>query len=368
MKAMGTALVRFAAATFLSTSAMIAIDAPGSKASAPPAPPPTPDSVDLDAAVAGFVGDKPGGAVVLTVREGVTRTAAVGVANSGGEPMTVATVFRVGSISKPFVATIVLQLVDEGRVELDEPLSTYLPETPAGGDVTIRDLLRHRSGLPNYTEMSDFFRDTLTDRNREFTPDEILKYIAAIRPGEPDQLFVYSNTNYILLGQLIEHLEGTDLNTVLGDRISDPLGLDVTHFSLAGAPAIQGLAGGWYPGIVDGDPADAYDSIASGAWAAGALVSTTSELRTFLDALFGGELISESALNEMTTTEPDGYGLGLGSLDLPSGQRLYGHDGDIFGYLSFMAIEPNTGDTLIILTNNYDLHPFELAEQILANW
>ena len=149
MNAMGTSLVRFAATAFLSTSATFAVDARVSNATAPPS---TPDSFDLDAAVDGFAGDEPGGAVVLAVREGVTATATAGVAHAGGEPMTSATVFRVGSISKPFVATIVLQLVDEGRVDLDEPLSTYLPETPAGGDVTIRDLLRHRSGLPNYRD------------------------------------------------------------------------------------------------------------------------------------------------------------------------------------------------------------------------
>jgi D-alanyl-D-alanine carboxypeptidase len=155
---------------------------------------------------------------------------------------------------------------------------------------------------------------------------------------------------------------------VLTKRVSGPIGLDVTHFALAGAPAIDGLAGGWSPGIVDGDPADTYDSIVSGAWAAGALVSTTGELHTFIGALFGGELISDRALDEMIMTEPVGYGLGLGSLDLPSGQRVYGHDGGIPGYVSFMAIEPNSGDTLIILTNNDDLDAFAFADQILANW
>jgi D-alanyl-D-alanine carboxypeptidase len=186
--------------------------------------------------------------------------------------------------------------------------------------------------------------------------------------GEPDQAFAYSNTNYILLGQLIEHLEATDLHTVLDSRVSGPLGLDATQLALASAPAIDRLAGGWSPGVVDGDPADEYDSIASGAWAAGAIVSTTDQLHMFLDALFSGELISDAALAEMTSSEPDGYGLGLGTLVLASGTRLYGHDGDIFGYLSFMAIEPKSGDTLIILTNNSELQPFELGEQILADW
>jgi len=282
--------------------------------------------------------------------------------------MTTATAFRVGSISKPFVATMVLQLVDEGRVDLDEPLSTYLPETPVGGDVTIRDLLRHRSGLPNYTASDDFFTDALADRARVFTPEEILGYIAAISPDRPGQTFVYSNTNFILLGQLIEHVEATDLNTALIDRVGAPLGLEVTHFAVGGEPAIDGLAGGWSPDVVDGDPAAPYDSIASGAWAAGSLVSTSGELGTFMGALVGGELVSETALAEMTTPGPDDYGLGLGVLEISAGRRLYGHDGQIFGYLSFMAIEPGTGDTLVILTNNDALQPSELAERILDDW
>jgi D-alanyl-D-alanine carboxypeptidase len=122
------------------------------------------------------------------------------------------------------------------------------------------------------------------------------------------------------------------------------------------------------PGVVDGDPTAEFDSIASGAWSAGAVVSTTSELRTFLDALFDGELISHDALTEMTDADPDGYGLGIGTLDLASGTRLYGHSGEIFGYLSFMAIEPSTGDTLVILNNNSELDPSEPADQILLHW
>ena len=368
MKAMGTALVRFGVAALLLTPATLAVGATVSDATTPTAPPSTVQSVDVDAALDAFVADERGGAVVLVVRDGVTTTASAGVANAAGEPMTAATSFRVASLTKPFIATVVLQLVDEGRLDLDEPLSTYLPDTAVGGDVTIRDLLRHRSGLPNYTERNDFYRDTLSDRDRVFTPDEILGYIAALPVDEPDQRFAYSNTNYILLGQLVEHLEAADLHTVLDTRISGPLGLDATQLAIAGAPAIDGLAGGWYPGVVDGDPAAAYDSIVSGAWAAGAVVSTTDQLRTFLDALFSGELISDAALAEMTASDPDGYGLGLGTLDLASGTRLYAHEGDIFGYRSFMAIEPNTGDTLIILTNNSELQPFELAEQILADW
>ena len=123
--------------------------------------------------------------------------------------------------------------------------------------------------------MSEFFRDTIADRTRVFTPDELLGYISPIpRRRAGSALRLTPNTNYILLGQLIEHLDATDLNT--GAEHLDqaaPLGLDTTYFAVGDAPSIEGLAGGWYPGIIDGDAAAPYDSIASGVWAAGSLPS-----------------------------------------------------------------------------------------------
>ena len=350
--------------------ALIAVPsfAVAAEVSASTIPPSTAASADLDATLETFVGDANGGAVALVIRDGVTTTAAAGVANSAGDPMTPEAAFRVGSITKPFVATVVLQLVDEGRVDLAEPLETYLPDTPIGADVTVGDLLRHRSGLPNYTEAPDFFADALADRTAVFTPDEVLSYVEGMPVGEPGQAFAYSNTNYLLLGQLVEEVEGTDLDTVLRTRVTEPLGLEVTHLDVAGAPPIDGLVGGWSGGVLQGDPAAEYDSIASGAWAAGALVSTAGELHSFLDGLFGGTLLSEEALDEMTDGGTDGYGLGLVVIDLESGTRLYGHDGAIPGYNSGMAIEPTTGDAVVVLTNNETLAPFEVAEQLVADW
>ena len=123
-----------------------------------------------------------------------------------------------------------------------------------------------------------------------------------------------------------------------------------------------------HPRCFDGDPDAAYDSIASSAWAAGSLTSTTGELATFFDALFAGKLISPDALDEMTEAGPDGYGLGLGILDHPSGTRFYGHDGGIPGYTSFAAFDPSTGDTVVVLTNNDEVVAPELALNIIDNW
>ena len=183
--------------------------------SSPPAPQASVADDELQVAVDAFVAGHDGGASVLLVRDGIARAATAGVADSTGEPITDTTAFRVGSLTKPFVATVVLQLVDEGRVDLDEPLSTYLPDATLGADVPVRDLLRHRSGIPDYVATPDFLSDALGDLTHTYTPDELLDYVRELHAGPPDTTYEYSSTNYILLGQLIERLEGTDLSTVL---------------------------------------------------------------------------------------------------------------------------------------------------------
>lgn len=327
----------------------------------------TPDS-ELDAMVAAFVGDAPGGAFTLRVRDGITTTATAGVASSAGEGFTSSTPFRVASISKPFVATLVLQLVDEGLVDLDAPLSTYLPDTPVGGDVAIRNLMRHRSGLPNYPDAGTFYADEFSDLTRDFTPEELLGYIGATPASPADQQFEYTNTNYVLLGQLIEAVTGGTLDDALSQRITGPLGLTITHFAGADEPPIAGLAGAWYPDVFDGASAAPYDSIATGAWAAGALVSTADELHLFLGALFAGELMSDASLAQMTDPGPDYYGLGLMILAPPSGRPMYGHLGDFPGYQSAMAIDPDNGDAVVVFVNNQDLAVYDLYAEVIADW
>jgi D-alanyl-D-alanine carboxypeptidase len=331
-------------------------------------PEPSSGDDDLDALLVDALGERDGGVAVLSIRDGETVAAVAGRANAAGDPITRDTPFRVGSISKPFVATMVLQLVDEGSVDLDATLSTYLPNTPIGGDVPIRMLLNHRSGLPNYTDGPAFIPDVLEDRNRVFAPDEILDWVDDAVTGEPGQQSAYSNTNYILLGQLIEQVTGTDLGTALRERISEPLGLEATRFATVETANPDRLAAPWSSAVFDGDPDAAYDSIASSAWAAGSLTSTSSELATFFDALFAGTLISPDALDAMTEAGPDGYGLGLGVLDHPSGTRFYGHNGGIAGYTSFAAFDPRTSDTLVVLTNNDEVIADELALNIIDNW
>ena len=328
------------------------------------------EGFDLDAIVTGVLDDADGGVAALVVRDGEVLTAAAGERNAGGDPMTAETPSRVGSISKTFVGTMVLQLVDEGRVNLDQRLATYLPETSAGADVTIRDLLRHHSGVPSYTDVSAFFPDVLADRSRRFVPADLLTYIEDVAPQPAGQRFTYSNTNYILLGQLIERLDGVDLNTALQTRISVPLGLPMTRFVLDDGASVPGLAAGWSADVVEGGPVSPYDSIASSAWAAGALVSTTTELAAFLTALFAGDLISDESLAAMTDGGPYGYGLGLFEerFGPDPARHGYGHHGGMPGYLSFMVIEPTGGDIVVVLTNNDRVDIGAVLRQISDDW
>jgi len=323
---------------------------------------------DLDGVVGDFVGGADGGAVVLTVRRGEVTVSAVGVADATGTPLTAEMPFRVGSVSKPLVATIVLQMVDEGAVDLDQSLAVYLPDTPVGGEVSVRALLSHQSGIANYTDQRGFFPDVFGDRTRTFSPEEVLGYVAEV-PGGSAGEFSYSNTNYILLGQLIEAVDGVTLNNSLQTRIAEPLGLNSTVFAGRGVDAPDGLVGGWSPDVSSGDARSPYESVASSAWAAGSLVSTAADLEDFLTALFSGELISPDALAAMTDTSATGYGLGLFEprligLDSPG----YAHNGSFFGYSAFVDFSPNSGDTIVILTNNDQLVADELAGRILTNW
>ena len=315
-------------------------------------------------AVMRVVGSNDGGAVVLSVRAGETTKFATGAANSDGDAIDPDQPFRVGSVSKPFVATIVLQMVDEGTVDLDTPLSTYLPETPVGADITVRQLLGHDSGIPNYTDQLDFMNKVINDPSDAVPLRDILGSIDGVPAGEVG-VFSYSNTNYILLGQMIEMLEQDSLNNVLAKRITEPLGLDNTYFADLITPARSDIALGWSEGFSAGDIPVSYRGIATTAWAAGSLVSTTEDLHGFLTALLQEDLVSIQSLGQMTFTGVDGYGLGLLQAGLGEGKLGYGHSGGIHGYTSTMAMDPISGDAIIVLTNNDRVIADAIAAEII---
>lgn len=308
---------------------------------------PTSPTSELHQELSELVADQPGGVVAIHRQSGAVESIAIGAANADDRPLDPDDRLRVGSISKPFVAVMVLQLVAEGSLELDAPLSTYL-DTPVGGDVSIRQLLSHRSGIPSYTDDVALMTRSMLDRATAIERDEILDAVTAMDGQPPGGPFRYSNTNYLLAGLLIEAIDGTDLQASLERRITEPLGLTATAFELG--ELAPGGVGGWSPPLLSGDPTEDYRSIASGAWAAGALVSTAPELLTFLDALVNDELLPKELSQEMTATGT-GYGLGV-SVRTQGPSTLIGHNGAIPGFLSWMEIATDTGDAVIVLVNN----------------
>ena len=283
-------------------------------------------------------------------------------ANSSGDP---GDSFRVGSISKPFVATMVMQMVDEGTVHLDAPITNYVDDVSMWGNTTVAELLSHRSGIPNYTATGAFF-ETIEDFEREFEPEEVLGFVSD-QDAVAYAPFEYSNTNYILLGMLVESVDDRSLNESLTTRVIEPAGLDATRFAVADSPNPDAAPWSTLAGF-DGDPTGQYDSVATGAWAAGSLISTVDDLSLFLEALFDGRLVSDESLAAMTDVGDVGYGLGILQANFSFSQSGFGHSGSIFGYTSTMALDPETGDRLVIVTNNDSLIADVLAQRILGSW
>jgi D-alanyl-D-alanine carboxypeptidase len=250
---------------------------------------------------------------------------------------------RVGSITKSFVATTVLQLVGERRLSLDAPIARYLPRLvpgELGRQVTVRMLLNHTSGLGDYDEV--LLADPEAVLRLQFqnvTPQQLVRVGLGQPPtNAPGERWSYSNTNYIILGLLIERLTGHRYATEVNRRIIAPLGLRDTYFP-GGDPYLRGPHSKAYVQWTDGTLRDFSDFNMTWGWAAGELVSTMADLNRFYRALLTGQLLRADLLAQMQTTKPfepttpelGGYGLGLYWVALPCG-RVWGHNGGVVGF------------------------------------
>ncbi|MFF2953600.1 serine hydrolase domain-containing protein [Kitasatospora sp. NPDC057965] len=252
--------------------------------------------------------------------------------------------FRIGSVTKTFVSTVTLQLADEGKLRLDDPVERYLPGVvPNGGVITLRQLLNHTSGLYDYLSDPRFLfedeaslRSYLADRRwKTWTPTQLIEVGTQGTPYfPPGQGWHYSNTNYVLIGEVIRKVTGHNWRSEVDRRIVKPLHLNDTTF--AGArTGIPGPHAHGYAKLPEG-PADITLINPSFGDAAGDGISTTADLNRFHAALFGGRLLSPARLAEMTTAVPAPlifahYGLGLIRYDLSCGEA-WGHTGGIPGY------------------------------------
>ncbi|MEV4254460.1 serine hydrolase domain-containing protein [Spirillospora sp. NPDC049652] len=264
--------------------------------------------------------------------------------------------FRAGSVTKPFTATVVLQLVAEGRVGLDDSVEHWLPGLIKGGagDITVRELLNHTSGLPDPVGALVDDDGLPRDRWRTWTLAELARLSNALPrdPNPPGTHYSYSNNDYILLGMIIEKATGRSFRTEITRRVIVPLGLRGT--SLPGAnpwlptPHADGYA------TVRRDGRDVtYDMTVLNptmAGSAGEIVSTTGDLNRFFAALLGGRLVRPDLLRQMTAGD---NGFGIESTTLSCGVRIHGHGGGIPGYLTIAFTSTDTRRQVALSINRY---------------
>jgi len=313
-------------------------------------------------------------ATVLAVRaaDGGSWVGADGTPERDGRiPVTSDAPFRIASITKLFVAVVVLQLVQEGRLRLDDPASRYVPAA-AVWHVTIRQLLNHTSGIPDYG-MSDDFNDELVDhRERRWTAPEIVALVTDKEPTFPAGTdYSYSNTDYILLGQVIETVTGHSWASEVRTRILDPLELHNTY-----AAGCEPVPRPVIPGYFDIDDDGDLDNVETGLpWTsletaegpAGAMVSTAPDLLAFGDALFHRRLLSDDTMRAMVAEGPfhprfTNYGLGLEIARPDYRTTIWGHGGYLPGFRSAMWYVPSRDAVIVVLANDVRAEPRDLAE------
>ncbi|MFE1913802.1 serine hydrolase domain-containing protein [Streptomyces anandii] len=281
-----------------------------------------------------------------------------GVADIGsGRKMSPDLFMRIGSETKTFTVTALLQLVDQHKVGLDDPIGKYVDGVPNGDRITLRDLAGMRSGLFNYSADDGFYKALTSDPQRSFTPQQLLGYAfrhpVLFPPGEK---FYYSNTNLVLLGLVVEKMSGQSLADYIHARVLVPAGMDHTSFP-AGTEFPQPHAQGYTNQTANGRVAATADWSSSWAWAAGAMISTLDDLhtwaRTVATGVFpdGSTMVGPATQKQRLTTPPTavpGAGYGLGIFDV---QGWIGHNGSIPGYESLTVYLPSARTTLVVLLN-----------------
>ncbi len=255
----------------------------------------------------------------------------------------------IGSNNKTMTAVLIMKLVEAGRLALDDHLGSYLPSYEhVDGGITIGQLLRHQSGVAEYFT-DEFFQRMLQDPTKRWTPEEILSTIgpADFDPGVESS---YSNTNYILLGMIVERVSGQPYANYLRGEIFDALDLNCT-FAEGLEPVTCPVAHPW----VEGEDLWQMPRVAIGtaAWAAGCVVSNVKEMVTWYDQLFNGNVLTEESIREMTDFGQGNDEFGLGLLRLWDGPQTYWcHAGQTIGYSSFFLYDPDEKYAVTVMVND----------------
>ncbi|QEV48974.1 class A beta-lactamase-related serine hydrolase [Streptomyces vinaceus] len=285
-----------------------------------------------------------------------------------GTPMKSDHYTRVGSVTKTFTVTGVLQLVGQGKVGLDDPISRYVPGVPGGDAITVRQLADMRSGLFDYTKDEKWLAGLRADPHRAYTPRRLVDIGFGHPPNvEPGAKWEYSNTNTVLLGMLVEKVSGQGLSDYLREHVFAPLKL--TDTSLPGDGAMPDPhAHGYTDFTPKGTVADATNWNPSWAWAAGGVVSDLDDLHTWAPALADGRLLTPKTQAERLRTLPvgvvPGASYGLGILDF---NGWLGHNGELPGYETIAAQLPAEKATLVVLVNSDIDHQGKNLSSLIGN-
>ena len=303
----------------------------------------------------------PGALAAKTDKDGNTVGATAGKGNlATGEAPPLDGEVRIASNTKTFVAVLVMKMVEEGKVKLDEPIETYLPgivkgQGVDGKKITVRQLLQHTSGLPDF---GDGQLDYFAIRNDYVSPRDVLDGVLS-RPAQfaPGAKFQYNNANYVVLGLLAERIAKRPIAEQIETKIVKPLGLKHTYMPAPGEKTIRGKHPHGYH-TRDGKPGkleDITEADPSWEWAAGSMISTPSELNKFMQSVFDGSLLSQASISEMKKSVPapemgGEYGLGLIGYKSSCGV-VWGHSGNNPGFQSLSAVRSDGTAATIVVTS-----------------
>jgi len=299
-------------------------------------------------------------AAIISPRHG-TWLGASGVADIGtGELVTSDMLFGIGSVTKTFTSALALRLVEEGRISLEDTVGRWIAGVRnVNGAVTVRQLLAHTSGLYNYTNSQEFWAAVNADMDHFMTPEEILTFVGP-RSFSPGFGWEYSNTNYVLLGMIIERVTGMSFEDAIADRLLEPLALRT--IAMGTLDTLPGPVSGNHidtdgDGDLDNLGALPRRAIYSGAWAAGGLYSSVGDVARWGHELYRGRVLSPEMMTELTTFRAvsglgpnGGYGLGIIRVRI-DGRNAVGHTGGIPGFSTALWHYPADSVTIAVVIN-----------------
>ncbi|HYN48652.1 MAG TPA: serine hydrolase domain-containing protein [Candidatus Nanopelagicales bacterium] len=311
----------------------------------------------------------PGVQATVIFADGSTWTGVRGLADvTAGQPVRAETPFAAASVTKTFTAALVLRYVDQGLIGLDDPLARWLPDWPNAKKITIRMLLNHTSGIPDYFRNPAFDLALNKDKKRTWTSAEVLAQF--VRPGAvfpPGKGWSYSNTNYLLLGAVAATVGGAPWEELVRRELVEPLGLDATYVQAVDEPAtpparayriIAGFRGPTPEARTDGSDVVPFRSVITAAGSAGAIASTTTDLARWARALYGGSAVLSLATRREMFTFVKAYAYGLGTsygLGVSrvkfDGHAAYGHTGALVGTRAAIRYFPKEKVTVAVLFN-----------------